>query len=142
MYVIFADAHRATVMIFLEATVAQNIFIGSVAGNRRIERAIPRFMSRFGMAKDQATAVAIRLESIGRLKDSGAPVNKPASTKGQPIPVTPFFIQQALQNMKKIRQPRRTQVTEPTDDVYTSPYAVQSTRSNRLRNRVTRGRRG
>ena len=122
--------------------MAQNIFIGSVAGNRRIERAIPRFMSKFGMAKDQATAVAIRLESIGRLKDTGVAIDKPASSKGLPVPVTPYFIQQALQNMKKIRQPRRTQVTEPTDDVYTSPYAVQSTRSNRLRNRVTRGRRG
>jgi hypothetical protein len=120
--------------------VAQRIIIKGTAANQRIERAIPKFMQSFGMAEDQATATAIRLESLGRLKDTGAPVNKPASTKGKPIPVTPFFIQQALQNMKKQRQPRRTQVTEPTDDVYTSPYAVKSTRSNRLRNRVTRGR--
>lgn len=120
--------------------MAQNIYIESVAGNRRIERAIPRFMKRFGMAKDQATATAIRLESIGRLTDAGAPVDKPASTKGLPIPVTPYYIAKALQNMTKQRQPRRTIVVEPSDDVYTSPYAVKGTRSNRLRNRVTRGR--
>ena len=140
IYVRYASAHPATVLIKVVVTMAQNIYINTASGNRRIERAIPKFMQRFGMAEDQATATAIRLESLGRLKDSGAPVNKPASTKGKPIPVTPFFIQQALQNMKKQRQPRRTQVTEPTDDVYTSPYAVKSTRSNRLRNRVTRRR--
>lgn len=135
------NATPATVLIYLEAIVAQRITIKGVAANQRIERAIPRFMSRFGMAEDQATAVAIRLESLGRLQDTGAPIDKPASAKGiKGIPVTPFFIQQALQNMKKDRQPRRTQVSQPTDDVYDSPYAVQSTRSNRLRKRVTRGR--
>jgi hypothetical protein len=133
-------AYPATVLIYLEVTMAQNIYIGTVSGNRRIERAIPRFMTKFGMAKDQATAVAIRLESLGRLKDTGAAVDKPASSKGMPIPVTPYFIQKALQNMKQIREPRRTTVTEPSDEVYTSPYAVTSARSNRLRNRVTRGR--
>ena len=44
----------------------QYIYIESIAGNQRIERAIPDFMSKFGMDKDQATAVAIRLESLGR----------------------------------------------------------------------------
>jgi hypothetical protein len=141
MYVMCVDVHHVTVMTCLEVTtMAQNIYIESVAGNRRIERAIPRFMARFGMAKDQATATAIRLESIGRLTDAGAPVDKPASTKGLPIPVTPYYIAKALQNMTKQREPRRTIVVEPSDEVYTSPYAVQGTRSNRLRNRVTRGR--
>jgi len=140
MYVMCVDVHHVTVLTCLEVTMAQNIYIESVAGNRRIERAIPRFMKRFGMAKDQATATAIRLESIGRLTDAGAPVDKPASTKGLPIPVTPYYIAKALQNMTKQRQPRRTIVVEPSDEVYTSPYAVQGTRSNRLRNRVTRDR--
>ena len=49
----------------------QNITITSKAGNQRIEAAIPVFMSRFGWARDQATAVAIRLESVGRLEGSG-----------------------------------------------------------------------
>ena len=43
----------------------QNIAIGGRAANDRIEEAIPRFMSAFGMARDQAIAVAIRLESRG-----------------------------------------------------------------------------
>jgi hypothetical protein len=49
----------------------QNIIVTGRAANQRIEDAIPRFMSRFGMPKDQATAVAIRLESVGRLSGGG-----------------------------------------------------------------------
>jgi len=49
----------------------QNIIVTGRAANRRIDEAIPRFMSRFGMPKDQATAVAIRLESVGRLSGGG-----------------------------------------------------------------------
>ena len=49
----------------------QNITIKSRAGNRRIQAAIPVFMNRFGWPKVQATAVAIRLESVGRLHDDG-----------------------------------------------------------------------
>ena len=51
----------------------QNIFIGSRAGNRRVEQAVPVFMDRYGWAEDQATAVAIRLESIGRLMIDATP---------------------------------------------------------------------
>lgn len=137
------DVHHVTVLICLEVTVAQQIRISGVEANGRIERAIPKFMSRFGMQEDQATAVAIRLESLGRLKDDGAPVNKPANTKGLPIPVTPYYITAALQNMMRQNQPRRTIVVEPSDEVYDSAYTAStsaSVSSNRLRTRVTRGK--
>lgn len=49
----------------------QNITISSRAGNERVEAAIPVFQRRYGMAKDQATAVAIRLESTGQLVGQG-----------------------------------------------------------------------
>ena len=62
----------------------QNIAIGGRAANERIEEAIPRFMSSFGMARDQATAVAIRLESRGRLMDSGGVVEK-TTPRGEPF---------------------------------------------------------
>ena len=54
----------------------QNIYIGTKSGNRRIERAIPRLMGELGVKKDQATAIAIRLESLGRLEGSGEPMAK------------------------------------------------------------------
>ena len=45
--------------------------VTSRAGNERVEQAIPDFQRRFGMAEDQATAVALRLESVGRLQGGG-----------------------------------------------------------------------
>jgi len=47
----------------------QNITITGRAANNRVEAAIPKFQAQ-GMAKDQATAVAIRMESVGRLVDN------------------------------------------------------------------------
>ena len=125
--------------------MAQKIFIDSRAGNRRIEKAIPQFMSRFGMAKDQATAVAIRLESLGRLQGTGEPINKPKRTKGLPIPVPNAAVLAAITAMKKDRTPKRTQVRTSPDQTFESAYDVpraarRQTRSNRLRSRVTRGR--
>lgn len=129
----------------------QQITIIGRAANRRIERAIPQFMSRFGMAKDQATATAIRLESLGRLQVSGEPIDKPASTRGKPIPVMPAALQQVYNLMKRDNTPKTTQVSTPVDQMYTNAFAAASairqarqstgsTRTNRLRSRVTRGR--
>ena len=131
-----------------ESTMAQNIYIPSTdrSAHNRIERAIPKFMARFGMAKDQATAVAIRLESLGRLKTSGAPINKPKATRGLPIPVQPLAVLQAMQAMKKDNTPRSTVIRESIignifDNAFEASKATrQTTRSNRLRSRVTRGR--
>lgn len=128
--------------------MAQSIYIPNSdrSAHNRIERAIPKFMARFGMARDQATAVAIRLESLGRLKTSGAPINKPKSTRGLPIPVQPLAVLQAIQAMKKDNTPKTTVIRESTDgDSYDHPFEAsratqRPTRSNRLRSRVTRGR--
>ena len=49
----------------------QNIVVKGRAANERINNAIPVFEDRFGWNTDQATAVAIRLESVGRLKGVG-----------------------------------------------------------------------
>ena len=134
-------------LIYLGATVAkQNIYIGSRAGNRRIERAIPMFMSQFGMARDQATAVAIRLESIGRLQMDGEPINKPKKDRGKPIPVAPLAVATAMANLKKKRTPTKTQIPEAQQDIVVdSPFEarrVQSKKvsSNKLRKRQTRRR--
>ena len=85
----------------------QNIIIDSRSGNKRIELAIPQFMKRFGMKKDQATAVAIRLESIGRLQVSGKPIQKD-TPRGIPTTVPPLAVLAAVKAMKKKRQPTRT----------------------------------
>ena len=140
--------HLVTAMIYLVVIMAQNIRISGRAANNRIERAIPQFMSRFGMALDQATAVAIRLESLGRLTTSGDPVNKPAATRGLPIPVMTATMTALYNRMKRDNTPQTTQVSTPPDTTYTNAFvaaaairqATQSTNNNRLRQRVTRGR--
>lgn len=76
----------------------QNIYIGTQGGNERIEKAIPRLMRREGWDKSQATAVAIRLESINRLGELGGVQKKP---------INPAAI--AATAMAKNRTPKRTQ---------------------------------
>lgn len=130
----------------MERMMAQNIYISGPAANARIEKAIPKFIAKFGMAKDQATAVAIRLESLGRLEMSGSPINKPKKDRGLPIPVAPLAVLQSLRAMKRNNQPRSTVIRENTGgDTYESTGQAQrassrSSRSSRLRSRVTRGR--
>ena len=131
----------------MERTMAQNIFIPTSdrSAHNRIERAIPQFMARLGMDKDQATAVAIRLESLGRLEVSGAPIDKPKADRGLPIPVAPLAVLQAIRAMKKDNTPRSTVVREADGDSYDNAFEAsratrRPTRSNRLRSRVTRGR--
>jgi len=136
------------IVIQKESMMAQSIYIPNSdrSAHNRIERASPKFMSRFGMARDQATAVAIRLESLGRLQTSGAPINKPKATRGLPIPVQPLAVLQALRAMKKDNTPKSTVVRESIvgsifDNAFEASRATRRpTRSNRLRSRVTRGR--
>lgn len=75
----------------------QFIYIGTRAGNDRIERAIPKLQKKEGWKKNQATAVAIRLESVGRLGDYGGVRKKP---------VNPSMIAAAA--MMKSRTPKQT----------------------------------
>lgn len=109
----------------------QNISIGTRAGNKRIERAIPLFMRQFGMARDQATATAIRLESIGRLEVSGEPI--PQTQRGQRVP--PLAVLGALRAMKKDRQPSKTVVREGIEMTTNDPFLArkQMTKTKRRR---------
>ena len=102
----------------------QNIYIDSKSGNKRIERAIPQFMKRFGMKKAQATAVAIRLESIGRLQVSGKPIPKD-TPRGVPSTVPPLAVLSALKAMKKKRQPTRTVYRGGDEFTVSSPYEAR-----------------
>lgn len=140
-----------TLVTVTGGTMAQQITIIGRSANKRIERAIPQFMSRFGMARDQATATAIRLESLGRLQVSGKPINKPADAKGKPIPVMPAALQRVYKLMKRNNIPKTTQVSTPVNQMYANAFvaaaavrqarqSTESTRTNRLRSRVTRGR--
>jgi len=99
----------------------QNIYIDSRQGNARIERAIPVFMKRFGMEEDQATAVAIRLESIGQLRIDGTPQPRP---RGLPIgaALPPAFIGEISRRMKKQREPAKTVYREDTAFVVSSAF--------------------
>jgi len=124
----------------------QNIYIDGRAANQRIEKAIPDFMRRFGYEKDQATAVAIRLESLGRLDVDGSPINKPKSQRGTPFVPPPAIVAQVLRAMTKDRTPKRTEIRtaadyegETFDNAFTARASLdKTTRSNRLRKRVTR----
>lgn len=127
--------------------MAQYIRIDGRAGNNRIERAIPEFMSKFGMARDQATAVAIRLESVGKLTTSSEPLTDTERGTGSMLSVSAGL---ALAQRLMQRPPDNPQTTiqTSTDDVYTDAFiAANAIRrgskvvsSNRLRQRVTRGR--
>ena len=75
----------------------QRINIHGKAANQRIERAIPRFQGD-GMSKAQATAVAIRLESVGQLGMGGAIKTGAA--------LSPAIFATAM--LRKDRQPKKT----------------------------------
>lgn len=107
----------------------QQIFIESRSGNKRIERAIPQFMKRFGMARDQATAVAIRLESVGRLQVSGAPT--PTAKRGVKVP--PAAVLAALKAMKKDRTPERTVYRDGEKFVVSDPFVARKKISRKKR---------
>jgi hypothetical protein len=103
----------------------QNIYIGSREGNRRIERAIPRLMNEEGFAKRQATAVAIRLESVGRLRENGNPSKRPLVPTVKPIRGLPMVAAVVAQS-KKNRQPKKTKnvTVEPVKSASTLNYQI------------------
>ena len=115
----YAVAIRAIALICLGVTVAtkrQNIRIKGRGANNRIERAVPIFMRKFGMAKDQATAVAIRMESKNQLQVDGDPINKPADIpRGAPFNLPPAFVTGIAMSMKKDRTPKQTEYRESGD---------------------------
>ena len=93
----------------------QNIYISSAAGNDRVEAAIPELQRRFGWAKDQATAVAIRMESQGKLRTI----------------VSPAILLAAAAKIRRKKGPR----DQPRADIADQSYYDNTIKSNRLRDR-------
>ena len=94
----------------------QNIRISGRVRNNRIERAIPIFMKRFGFEEEQATAVAIRMESKNQLQVDGEPIDKPKDVpRGEPANIPPAFVTGIATAMSKDRTPKRTEYRETGD---------------------------
>lgn len=107
----------------------QNIYIGTKGGNQRIERAIPKLMQREGFGKSQATAVAIRMESVGKLGNMGG-VRK--------SPINAGLI--AATAMLKNRQPKKTRQKTITNIEASTPgrykRMVSKTRTTKPKKRL------
>lgn len=107
----------------------QQITIKGREANRRIERAIPKLQSDFGFGKKQATAVAIRMESVGQLGMGGGLRTVKQRRSGK-LSMAAFAVAQ----LKRRRQPKRTiQISQdplPTDTV--AEFQRQYLRNNPL----------
>jgi hypothetical protein len=93
----------------------QNITIIGRAANKRIERAIPKIQRELGYGKRQATAVAIRMESVGQL-GMGGDTRSARQRKSGALSVGAFAVSQ----LKRNRQPKKTVVVD------TNPIKAQS----------------
>ena len=93
----------------------QNINIIGKAANKRIERAIPKIQRELGYGKRQATAVAIRLESVGQL-GMGGDTRTASQRRSGKLSVAAFAVSQ----LKRKRQPKKTMVVD------TNPIKAQS----------------
>ena len=98
----------------------QNIRIVGRDANQRVETAIPKIQSSLGYGKRQATAVAIRMESVGQLAITGQPVRKRQMNKGA-LSLGAFATSQLLRK----REPKRTitRTVEPTPQNSVGQYA-------------------
>ena len=81
----------------------QNITIVGRLSNQRIEDAIPKIQRDLGYGKRQATAVAIRLESVGQLRMGGRVETKPQMKSGK-FSIGAFATSQLMRR----RQPKST----------------------------------
>ena len=100
----------------------QNINIIGRAANKRIERAIPKIQRELGYGKRQATAVAIRMESVGQL-GMGGDTRTAAQRRGGALSVAAFAVSQ----LKRKREPKKTIVvdTQPIKAQSVADYAAQ-----------------
>ncbi len=100
----------------------QNITINGRAANRRVEAAIPKIRRELGYGKRQATAVAIRMESVGQLGMGGRPETKRQVSSGK-LSMGAFAVSQ----LKRNRQPKKTVVvdTNPIKANSVGDYARQ-----------------
>ena len=100
----------------------QNINIIGKSANRRVERAIPKIQRELGYGKRQATAVAIRMESVGQL-GMGGDTRTSAQSRSGKFSVGAFAVSQ----LKRKRQPKKTMVvdTNPIKAKSVASYATQ-----------------
>ena len=84
----------------------QNITIIGRAANRRVQTAITKLQNQFGFATDQATAVALRMESNGQLGFGGQPETKKEQSSGAKS-LAAFATAQLFRN----RTPKKTETT-------------------------------
>ena len=100
----------------------QNINIIGKSANRRIEQAIPKIQRELGYGKRQATAVFIRLESVGQLGEGGDTRTAAQSRSGK-FSMGAFAVSQ----LKRKRQPKKTMVvdTQPIKAQSVGDYARQ-----------------
>ena len=98
----------------------QNITIVGKDANQRIENAIPKLRRELGYGKSQATAAAIRMESVGQLSISGKPQTK-RSVQGGKLSMAAFAVSQ----LKRRREPKRTinRTVEPIVEKSVGQYA-------------------
>tara|TARA_Y100001937_G_scaffold34873_1_gene49859 strand:- start:311 stop:685 length:375 start_codon:yes stop_codon:yes gene_type:complete len=100
----------------------QNITIIGKAANKRVERAIPKIQRELGYGKRQATAVAIRMESVGQL-GMGGDTRTAKQRRSGALSVAAFAVSQ----MQRKRQPKKTMVvdTNPIKADSVGDYARQ-----------------
>ena len=107
----------------------QYIVIKGTEANRRIERAIPKIQSDLGYGKRQATAVAIRMESVGQLGMGGDTKTVKERRSGK-LSLGAFAVAQ----LQRKRQPKRTlQISQdPLPTTTVAEYHRQYLRNNPL----------
>ena len=107
----------------------QNITIVGRDANKRIQKAIPKIQSDLGYGKRQATAVAIRLESVGQLGIGGSAQTVEQKRSGK-TSAAAFAISQ----LKRRRQPKKTvNITQdPTPTQSVADYQRNYLRNNPL----------
>lgn len=98
----------------------QNITIVGRDANQRINNAIPKIRRELGYGTKQATAVAIRLESVGQLSLGGTVETKSAVQSGK-LSMAAFAVSQ----LKRRREPKRTikRTVEPIVENSVGQYA-------------------
>ena len=94
--------------------------------NQRIQRAIPKLRQDLGMGKKQATAVAIRMESVGQL-GMGGDLKSARQRKSGATSLGAFAVAQVYRN----RQPKKTVKvnTKPIQANSVGDYATQYRRN-------------
>ena len=128
----------------------QHVDITTRTGNLRVQDSIPVFMERYGMPEEQATVMALRLESVGQLKgEPGKPIirqsTKPKGAAKEAIkrqkekdyskPKTKSQVNRAFKALAIAKQLRPTRSQPPIieEQEAEQPPVTRSRRTNRRR---------